>query len=137
MAILVIARGFQHLVAGEGRGGWRCAFLEHGAQLVATFLDLRAVAPYDVGRHQRRGGLPKGAGLHVLPETGDAAIFRVKIDGHGGATKRRALANGGVRRVQPFGQGNVGGKRENTLRVKLYQISLLAHGLSPQAVTLV
>ena len=72
---------------GEAPGGWRTVLLQHAAHHVAHRAEFRGGRADNVGGHDRRGGLPERAGIHLVGEIGHHLAVHLDVDGHGRAAE--------------------------------------------------
>jgi hypothetical protein len=73
----------------------------------------------DVARHQRRGGLPERAGLHLVAEIGHDVPVHADIDGHLAAAQPGERRCGGIGCVEPPQPFDIGRQLENPLVVNV------------------
>ena len=70
---------------------------------------------------------PSAQAFTSWPKAAIAAVLEAEIDGDGRAAERRAPAGADLRLRQPLGQRDVGGERQDALRVELDQVVVAAH----------
>ena len=88
MAVLILARRDQHLVAFKGRRRDGASVFEHGTQAVTRRLKLGALLANQHTPQNRSGGLAKRASFDILCKLGDRPSFTttstVTVDPHRG-----------------------------------------------------
>ena len=101
--------------------GRRPVLLQHAPHRLAQAAQLVGLGADDVARHDRRGCLTEGAGLHVMGEVGDRVALHLEVDGHGRAAE---LGMGGRRRIgvaEPAQPGDIPGELKDAAVVDLVQ----------------
>ena len=113
MACLVVADRPQEAHVLEAARGALAIRLQHGEHVLAGLADLSRMRPDDMARHNRRRGLPQGAGLDVMSEVGDDIAIHLQPDPHLRPAELGMRRSFGIGIGQHSDAGNVAGEFEN------------------------
>ena len=119
MPRLVVAHGLEHGDVGPFAGGRGAVLFKHFSNRFPQLAQFGRFCPDHVARHDRRGGLPEGAGLHVMGKIRDLVAVGLEVDGDCRAAQLRVGRGRGVRRRQPAQAGDISRQFENSGVVNL------------------
>lgn len=124
MAVRESLRRRKYFEIGKRGIGCRPALRQHPRQLCTALGHSGPVAADHRTSKHRGGGLPKGAGFHILSKPRDPVIVEADFHGDHGSTQWRTLARTARWGIQMPEMRYIGSKSQNTLGVELDKVAV-------------